>query len=194
MKTKKNVVAAIFFHFFSRSALPAVKNAEKCPKSDLNFTTSEVVKTTSDLVLTTFELVLTTSKVVFAHFGPKKEKTVWFSPPVVQRYNIFEQNPNFDFFGASNKGLFTPDFAIRHPKKGAFCAWSRLQPLTQYAAFPIAENRVFSAKLQKSPSGAKFQNPGDLHRSVGNHFLHANSAVTELGLVHLNHLHGEDER
>ena len=72
MKTKKNVVTAIFFHFFSRSALPVVENAEKCPKSDLNFTTSEVVKTTSDLVLTTFELVLITSKVVFAHFGPKK--------------------------------------------------------------------------------------------------------------------------
>ena len=82
---------------------------------------------------------------------------MWFSPLVVQRYNIFEQNPNFDFCGASNKGLFTPDFAIRHPKKGAFCARSGLQPLTQYAAFPIAENRVFSAKLQKSRRAQNFE-------------------------------------
>ena len=67
-------------------------------KSGESFTTSDFEKTTSEVILTTSDLVLTTFEVVFAIFGPKKRGNRVASPSVVQIYNIFERNPNFDFF------------------------------------------------------------------------------------------------
>ena len=67
-------------------------------KSGKFFTISDFVKTTSEVFLTTSKLVLTTSEVVFAIFGPKKGENHMVFSSAMQRYNIFERNPNSEIF------------------------------------------------------------------------------------------------